>query len=128
MTFPRKLSSTKREELYDRWRGDAEFPTCNLCGLLIMPGQDWDESHEKHKPRWMGGAIEGLSHRRCNRSHNNRHDTPLYHKHRRTRQKHIGAHRSQSPLPGGRNDDIKKTMRGEVVDRATGGKPAWMRR
>jgi hypothetical protein len=34
----RRLSSTAREALYDRCRGAAEFPTCNICGQLILVG------------------------------------------------------------------------------------------
>lgn len=119
MTF-RKLSTTKREELYDHWRGDAQFPLCNLCSMPIHPGQDWDESHSKHKPRWLGGPVEGLAHRRCNRRHNNQYDTPLFHKSNRIRQKHIRAWRPRTQLPGGRDDPRKRTMAGEVVDRKTG--------
>lgn len=116
----RPLSSRAREELYDRYRGNAPYPTCNLCGLLIYPGQLWDESHEKHKPRWLGGKVEGLAHRRCNRLHNNHHDTPLYHKNKRQRQKHIGAWQPRRPMQGGRDDPRKRTMAGRVVDRRTG--------
>lgn len=115
-----KLSSTKREELYDHWRGDAKHPTCNICSLLIFPGQDWDESHNPLLPGAIGGAVTGLAHRRCNRRHNNTHDTPLVAKVKRIRQKHIGAFRTRTQLPGGRDDPRKRTMRGEVVSRATG--------
>lgn len=115
-----RLSTTKREQLYDHWRGDAECPTCNLCSLKIQKGQDWDESHNLHLPRALGGKVTGLAHRRCNRLHNNRHDTPLIAKNTRIRQKHIRAFRSRSPIPGGRDDPRKRTMSGQVVDRATG--------
>ena len=42
----RRLSTTAREALYDRCRGAAEFPTCNICGQLILVGDAWDESHD----------------------------------------------------------------------------------
>ena len=63
-----KLSTTKREKLYDLWRGTAEHPTCNLCSLPITAGQDWDESHNPHLPRALGGKVTGLAHRRCRHS------------------------------------------------------------
>lgn len=115
-----KLSTTKREKLYDHWRGTAEHPTCNLCSLPITAGQDWDESHDPHLPRALDGKVTGLAHRRCNQIHNNTHDTPLVAKNKRVRQKHIGAFKTRRPMPGGRNDPRKRTMSGQVVDRATG--------
>jgi len=118
--MPRKLSTTKREQLYDRLRGDALYPTCNICMLYIDPGQDWDESHDPHLPRALNGKVTGLAHRRCNQQHNNEHDTPLVAKSKRVRQKHIRAFRARHPMPGGRNDPRKRTMAGQVVDRATG--------
>lgn len=120
MTFRRKLSSTKREELYDRWRGDAEFPKCNLCSMPIHPGQDWDVSHDPLLPRALGGDVTGLAHRRCNRRHGHAVAVPQIARQKRIRQKHIRAWRPRTQLPGGRDDPRKKTMRGEVVDRKTG--------
>lgn len=123
----RRLSTTDREKLYDaeaakaRELGLGDLPICNICNLPIDGvRQDWDESHEKHKPRWLGGEIEGIAHRRCNRKHNNEHDTPLYAKSKRVRQRYIGAKRAASPMQGGRDDRLKKTMRGRVIDRTTG--------
>jgi hypothetical protein len=46
----RRLSTTAREALYDRCRGAAEFPTCNICGQLILVGDAWDESHDPDGP------------------------------------------------------------------------------
>lgn len=126
MTFRRRLSSTARAALYDseaakaRENGRGEYPICNICDLPVQPGQDWDDSHNKHKPRWLGGDYDGIAHRRCNRKHNNEHDTPLFHKSNRIRLKHIGAYRSNKPLPGGRNDIIGKRVDGTVFDRRTG--------
>jgi hypothetical protein len=55
MTIPpssrRRLSTTTREALYDRCRGAAEFPTCNICGQLILVGD------AGRKPRTRGGAL-----------------------------------------------------------------------
>lgn len=125
MTF-RPSRTKQREALYkrecekSRAAGLGDYPICRLCPLPILPGQLWDESHDKHKPRWLGGAIDGIAHRRCNRIHNNMHDTPLYAKSERQRKGFLDLKRSSTPLPGGREDRIKKTMSGRVVDRSTG--------
>ncbi len=121
MTFPRRTSSRQREEL---WKAEAikaqasgrgEYPICPLCDLPVMPGSLWDESHEKHKPRWLGGVVDGCAHRRCNRIWNNTHDTPLYAKNERVRKKHLDFKRPDTPLPGGREDYLKKKINGRVV-------------
>jgi hypothetical protein len=77
----------------------------------------WDESHEKLKPRWLGGTIDGIAHRRCNRIWNNRHDTPLYAKSERQRKGFLDLRRSSNPIPGGCEDRIKKKLNGDVVVR-----------
>ncbi len=119
-----RLSSTKREQLYDaeslkaREEGKGDLPICNICGLPIDGVRSaWDESHDPSIPRWLGGAVTGIAHRRCNRKHNNDHDTPLYAKSGRQRRMNIGAKRSQFPLPGGRDDRLRKKITGEVVER-----------
>jgi hypothetical protein len=67
---PRRLSTTAREALYDRCRGGEEFPTCNICGQLILVGDAWDESHDPEgPPHCFGGTEVGLAHRTCNRRH-----------------------------------------------------------
>lgn len=126
MTFRKRLSSKQREELYDAEAAKAQaaergdLPICNICDLPVNGAtQAWDESHQKHKPRWLGGSVEGISHRRCNRDWNNRHDTPLYAKSNRQRQKNIGARVPQQIIPGGIGDKFKKRMDGTVVLRST---------
>lgn len=122
------LSSTKREQLYDAEAakaleaGRGEYPICNICELPVQPGQAWDESHEKMKPRWLGGEIEGIAHRRCNRRWNNVHDTPLFHKSNRIRQRHIGAKvRKGRPMVGTIDSGIKLRIGGgRPIDRRTG--------
>ena len=122
------LSSRDREKLYDAEAKKAvaakrgEFPICRLCDLPVTPGQAWDVNHQSHKPRWLGGAVDGLSHRKCNRLHNNTHDTPLYNKSRRQRQMHIGAKvRKSRPMVGTRDSNIKLRIGGgRPIDRRTG--------
>lgn len=122
-----RLSTRAREELYDaeaakaRSAGRGNLPVCNICNCPIDGvRQAWDASHDPAKPNWLGGAVTGIAHRRCNRAHNNHHDTPRYAKSRRQRQMNIGARQSRMPLPGGRDDRIRKKMNGDVVERATG--------
>lgn len=119
----RNRAITQRRSVASMPKPESEPPPDSFDfadATFAFPGQKWDESHEKRKPRWLGGKIEGLAHTRCNRLWNNQHDTPRFHKSNRQRQKHIGAFRSRTPLPGGRDDPRRKTMRGEVVSRATG--------
>lgn len=133
----RRLSSTDREKLYDaealkaREAGRGNYPICNLCCLPVTPGQSWDESHEKLKPRWLGGEVEGLAHRRCNRLWNNQHDTPLFHRTKRQRRAYIGARVPRSIMPGSRADWRKVKINGDVVLRSTGEplrRKPWVRR
>lgn len=119
-----RLSTTKREELYDaealkaKEAGKGNLPICVHCDLPIEGGRErWDVAHDPGKPSWMGGEIVGISHSRCNRKHNNDVDTPKYFKFRRLRQRSIGATRSLYPLPGGRDDRLKKKVNGQVVER-----------
>jgi hypothetical protein len=121
LTYPkyrRGLSSTAREALYDRCRGENAFPICNIpgCGLPVLPHQDWDESHIG-APAAFGGTDTGVAHRKCNRDHGAQVVTPMVAKAKRGRQKFIGAWVSNYPMRGGRNDSIKRTMSGRVVKR-----------
>lgn len=129
MTFRRRLSTKQREALWQSEADKAEaaglgvLPICNICRMPIVHGTLWDESHDPFKPLWLGGSVTGIAHRRCNRLHNNAHDTPAFAKSERVRKRFMDFTRARSPLPGGRDDDLKKTMRGEVVRRATGERP-----
>ncbi len=126
MSFPHSLTSKQREQLYESEAevasaaGRGEFPICRLCDLAILPGQSWDTNHEGHKPKWLGGKIDGISHRRCNALNARAYATPLYAKSERIRKRHLDFTRSRSPMPGGRDDSIKKTMSGKVVSRSDG--------
>jgi hypothetical protein len=91
--FPRRsLSSTAREALYDRCRGAAEFPTCNICDQLMLVGDAWDESHDPDgSPHCFGGTETGVAHRTCNRRHGAEVVRPMDAKATRNRQKHRGV-------------------------------------
>jgi hypothetical protein len=120
------LSPSAREKLYDaevakaRAAGRGDLPICNICdGPINGAREEWHESHDPQIPKHMGGDVTGIAHAKCNLKHNNEHDTPLYWKRRRTRQKYIGAKIPRSRLPN-RRSPFKLKMNGQVVDRRTG--------
>jgi hypothetical protein len=114
----RRLSNTAREELYDRCRGAAEFPTCNICQGLVRVGDAWDVSHDPEgPPHCFGGTETGVAHQACNRRHGAQVVRPLDAKASRIRQRHIGAYQTRHKLRGGRTDDLKRKLNGEVVPR-----------
>ncbi|SDD93719.1 hypothetical protein SAMN05216337_101791 [Bradyrhizobium brasilense] len=119
LQYPRrKLSSSQREALYDRCRGDNEFPICNIpnCGLPVKPGERWVESHFP-VPHALGGTETGVAHEACNKFYAEHVEVPRIAKAKRVRRKHIGAHVSRTPLPGGRNDSRKRLIGGGVEPR-----------
>lgn len=129
MTFRKRLTSKQREDLYDaeaekaRESGRGELPICNICDCPIDGRRErWNESHDPTKPRFLGGEVTGIAHQVCNFLHNNQHDTPLYAKSARQRQKFIGANISSGhQLPGGRSSPFKLKIGGRYpVDRVTG--------
>lgn len=92
---------------------------CHLCSLKVVPGEDWDVSHDI--PLEAGGKDDEtnwfVAHRKCHRVHTSTVDMPLIAKVKRVHQRHIGAKQSRSPLPGGRNSKWKKKMDGTVIKR-----------
>jgi hypothetical protein len=114
----RGLSSSAREALYDRCRGSDEFPTCNIpgCGRPVKPGERWVESHYP-VPHANGGQETGVAHERCNHLFACQIEVPAMAHADRVRRKHIGAHVSRYPLPGGRNSHLKRKVGGGVVPR-----------
>lgn len=116
----RRLSSSAREALYDRCRGENEFPICNICKLPVDGvKQAWDESHDPDGPphAMNGNDDTGVAHRECNRRHGAEVVVPLMAKVDRNRQKHIGAFQTRHKLPGGRDSRVKKKIGGGVVVR-----------
>lgn len=124
MLAPRRkrLSTTARVALYESCiASEDEFPRCNIpgCGLFVRPGERWVESHYP-KPHAWNGTQSGIAHARCNHDYWSKTEAPMMARANRVRAKHIGAFVADTPLPGGRDDRLKKTMRGVVVERATG--------
>lgn len=129
------LSSRDREKLYDaeaakaKAAGLGNLPICNICQTPIDgTRQRWHESHDPKIPKHLGGDVTGIAHEACNLRHNNEHDTPLYWKTRRVRQRHIGAKVPQGrPMLGTKASGVKRPFRrGPPIDRETG--EPWGRR
>ncbi len=65
----KRYTTAEREALYERERGDKEFPDCNLCDQPILHFQEWEPSHVDGKPHALGGDEIGVAHKDCNRQH-----------------------------------------------------------
>lgn len=107
----------KAEAAKAREAGKGEFPICNLCGRAVLPARQWDESHDPSLPRAWGGTATGVAHRKCNRLHGARVVVPQLAKTNRQWRANVGITGpgvSANPLPGGRNDRIKKKLNGRV--------------
>lgn len=127
MAYKPRFGTRRREALYQRETlaaykaGRGEHPICVHCDLPVTPDQAWDESHVG-APRAFGGKEVGVGHRLCNRLDNNRNVTPAAAKAARVRLRHLGVTGpglGRHPLPGGVRSPLRKTMRGEVVPRAS---------
>lgn len=115
-------SRMKRVKITAKRRADiflARVGTCHLCSMKVVPGEEWDVSHDI--PLEAGGKDDEsnwfVAHRRCHRIHTSTVDVPLIAKVKRIHQKHIGASKPKSTFPGGRNSLWKRKMDGTVVKR-----------
>lgn len=111
----RRLSTRDRTALEQR-----EGRICHLCNGQIGATEAWDVSHEI--PLAQGGddaeSNWRMAHRKCHRDHTAAVDLPAIAKTKRIRARHFGAKApSRRPLPGGRNDKVRKKINGAVVPR-----------
>lgn len=113
-----RITSKMRVDIFLRHDG-----ICHMCSMKVLPGQEWDVSHDI--PLEAGGKDDAsnwlVAHRKCHRIHTSTVDMPLIAKLKRKQQKHIGASRSKTPLPGGRFSKFKRKMDGTVVLRKDSG-------
>lgn len=99
---------------------------CNLCGLEVAPGDDWQpwkgDWHESHigVPKAHGGNKVGIAHPRCNTTDNNDFVTPFVAKTKRLYRNHngiTGPGLGRKPMAAGRRSNVTKKLNGEVVPR-----------
>jgi 5-methylcytosine-specific restriction endonuclease McrA len=109
-----RITAKKRADIFMRDGG-----ICHMCKMKVVSGQEWDISHDI--PLEAGGKDDEtnwfVAHRKCHREHTAKVDMPLIAKVKRIHQKHIGAKKSRSPMPMGKNSKWKKKMDGTVVRR-----------
>ena len=108
-----------REMLWVACLDDMGKVLCNLCGMPVRCGDDWDESHVG-APAALGGVTVGIAHRRCNQQDNHQNITPMVAKTRRQKRKHLGIAGpglTDRPMPCGKRSKQKKTFRNGVVKR-----------
>ena len=109
-----RISTTTRVKIFTKDDG-----ICHLCNMKVLPGQEWDVSHEV--PLEAGGADDmtnwRVAHRKCHRKHTAEVDIPVIAKLKRVSARHIGAKVSKNPIPGSKNSPWKRKMDGTVVRR-----------
>jgi hypothetical protein len=116
----RFFSRSIKRAAYERAGGFCE---CG-CGGPLSIGR----IRYNHRIPWKTSRDSSLSNCQvlrveCDRVITYTRDIPQLAKSERVRDRHLGIIRpgmGPRPLPGGRNDRLKKTIRGEVVDRRTG--------
>lgn len=118
MPFKRKRLSTRdRERLFNKARGDEECPTCPRCELLVRKTDRWHAGHELSPLLGGRNDADQVEHAFCNLRFAREYEVPLIAHNDRMRQRANGAYRSRYPMRGGRDDTIKRTMGGRVVER-----------
>jgi len=92
---------------------------CNLCHMIVAPGDDWHVSHVG-APKALGGVVVGVAHNHCNLEHGAAVVTPMVAKAKRQWRRHTGITRpglGPHPMRFGRGSPVKKKLSGEIVAR-----------
>lgn len=100
--------------VFERFKG-----ICQETGQKIRAGDEWDCDH---KIALINGGQNRESNlrpvlRSAHRAKTRR-DLAQKKKDQRVRKKHLGLHKSRNPLPGGRGDNRKRKVSGEIVLRS----------
>jgi 5-methylcytosine-specific restriction protein A len=113
--LPNPYSVNPRKRLTDKQRLEmflAHGGKCCLCGNQIDGVRErWIDEHEL--ALWVGGGNEmenrGPAHETCAKSKTSKEATQRA-KGRRFAEFHLGAKRSLTPMPGGKNSKWKRTF------------------
>jgi 5-methylcytosine-specific restriction protein A len=109
----KSISTKKRVALFQKHGG-----ICHICGGKINVGEAWEVEHII--PFALGGADDETNwspaHIKCHRGKTTE-DVARISKSKRQEARHLGAKKSKSPLPFGRQSGWKRKMDGSVVKR-----------
>lgn len=113
----------KRKPLTDKQRLQLFIEhdgMCCICGGKIKVGEAWIDEHIR--PLWLDGTNEietnrAPAHIKCASKKTHEDEAPQRAKVRRVAQKHFGARRSKTPMPGSKASGWKKKMNGTVERR-----------
>lgn len=107
-----QFSSRARERIFLREKG-----VCHLCRMKIMAGEAWEVEHPEALS--LGGSAAEddckVAHVKCHKQKTAK-EAGQRAKESRVRQKHIGAHKTKTPLLGSRNhpSGLRKRMNRQV--------------
>jgi 5-methylcytosine-specific restriction protein A len=111
----RRVSPAERVAIFNRAHG-----RCHICAEKIGLAERWDVEHVI--PHAMGGTEAKMdenlqpAHALCHKPKTTE-DVGAIAKAKRREARHIGAHASRQPLPGGRKSPWKRTISGQWVRR-----------
>ena len=110
----KSISTKKRVALFQKRDG-----ICHICGGKIHVGEQWELEHQI--PLSMGGEdVESnwyLAHTKCHKT-KTKEDMGNLSKAKRREAKNLGAKKSKTPMPFGKNSKFKRKMDGTIVERS----------
>ncbi|GAA6162606.1 hypothetical protein NBRC116590_03100 [Pelagimonas sp. KU-00592-HH] len=112
----RKRTPLQRASIFEAHKG-----ICHICGERIDGTREkWELEHIVPFDLTRDDSDENLApaHVACHKA-KTREDKARISKANRVRAKHIGAHKSRHPLPGGKSSKFKRKVGGPVVLRDT---------
>lgn len=119
-----KRNSTKdRRDCFDQNKfvdgGSKPYLRCHICKRILDPTRDkWVADHVGKLHAW-GGTVTMPACVPCHKE-KSKCDTTAVAKAKRGREKELGIRVSKTPMPGGRDQRIKRKMNGGYQDRETG--------